>query len=110
MIIAEPPLKLSLSQKNSSVVTVLEYRIIQYPCISTQTWQQRMADGKVHLHDGTLITAQSPLQAQQRIYYYREVENEAIIPFKETILVQDKQILLAYKPHFFTATPGSLCL
>ncbi len=108
MAISEHPSKLSLPQANPGVATVLEYLSIKFPYIDTLVWQQRMADGKVHWHDGSLITAQSPFQPQQRVYYYREVENEPSIPFKETILFQDEHILVAYKPHFLAVTPGGI--
>ncbi|HEY7866263.1 MAG TPA: pseudouridine synthase [Psychromonas sp.] len=106
MIISERPSKLSLPQTNPGVATVLEYLIIKFPYIDAQIWRQRITDGKVHYHDGSLITARSPFQAQQRVYYYREVESEPGIPFKETILFQDQHILVAYKPHFLAVTPG----
>jgi tRNA pseudouridine32 synthase/23S rRNA pseudouridine746 synthase len=108
MVISEYPSKLSLPQINPGVATVLEYLILKFPHIEAQTWQQRVADGKVHRHDGSLITAQCPFQAQQRIYYYREVENEPNIPFKEAIIFQDQHILVAYKPHFLAVTPGGV--
>ncbi|MCZ2721581.1 hypothetical protein O1D97_07920 [Marinomonas sp. 15G1-11] len=69
--------QLSLPQTNPSVATVLEYLIMKLPYISAKTWQQRLADGKVHWHHGTLITAQTPFQAQQRVYY-RKVENKIL--------------------------------
>lgn len=106
MAISKHPSKLSLPQTNPGVATVLEYLIIKFPYIDAQIWQQRIRDGKVHWHDGSLITSQSPFQPQQRVYYYREVENEPCIPFKETILFQDQHILVAYKPHFLAVTPG----
>lgn len=106
MIISEHPSKLSLPQTNPGVATVLEYLIIKFPYIDAQIWRQRIADGKVHCHDGSLITTQSVFKPQQRIYYYREVENEPSIPFKETIIFQDKNILVAYKPHFLAVIPG----
>ncbi|MFT6988034.1 MAG: tRNA pseudouridine32 synthase/23S rRNA pseudouridine746 synthase [Psychromonas sp.] len=106
MIISDRPSKLSLPQTNPGVATVLEYLIIKFPYINAQIWRQRITDGKVHYHDGSLITAQSPFQPQQRIYYYREVESEPSIPFKETILFQDQHILVAHKPHFLAVTPG----
>lgn len=106
MIISEHPSKLSLPQTNPGVATVLEYLIIKFPYIDAQIWRKRINDGKVHYHDGSLITVQSPFQAQQRVYYYREVESEPSIPFKETILFQDQHILVAYKPHFLAVTPG----
>lgn len=108
MAISERPSKLSLPQTNPGVATVLEYLIIKFPYIDAQVWQQRMADGKVHWHDGSLITEQSPFQPQQRVYYFREVEIEPSIPLKETILFQDQHILVAYKPHFLPVTPGGI--
>ena len=108
MAIAEYPSKLSLPQTNPGVATVLEYLIIKFPFIEAQIWQQRIDDGKVHCHDGSPITAQTLFQPQQRIYYYREVESELSIPFKETILFQDQHILVAYKPHFLAVIPGGV--
>ncbi len=106
MAISEQPSKLSLPQSNPGVATVLEYLIIKFPLIDATIWRQRIIDGKVHRHDGSEITLQSPFKAQQRIYYYREVENEASIPFKEVILFQDQHILVVYKPHFLAVLPG----
>jgi tRNA pseudouridine32 synthase/23S rRNA pseudouridine746 synthase len=108
MAIAEQPSKLSLPITNPGVDTILQYLIIKFPFINSDIWQQRMLDGKVHFHDGTLITAHTRFQAQQRIYYYREVESEPCIPFKEKILFQDQHILVAYKPHFLPVTPGGV--
>ena len=108
MAISEYPSKLSLPQINPGVATVLEYLVMKFPAIDAQTWRQRIADGKVHCYDGSLITTQSRFLPQQRIYYYREVDNEPRIPFKETLLFQDQHILLAYKPHFLAVTAGGI--
>lgn len=106
MAISEFPSKLSLPQHNPGVVTVLDYLIIKFPYIDAHIWQQRMAAGKVHWHDGSLITSTTEFQPQQRVYYYREVENEVQIPFQEAIIFQDEHLLVAYKPHFLAVTPG----
>lgn len=108
MITSEHPSKLSLPQTNPGVDTVLEYLIIKFPYVDAQVWRQRIIAGKVHYHDGSLITIQSPFKTQQRIYYYREVESEPIIPFKETIIFQDEHILVAYKPHFLAVIPSGI--
>ena len=108
MIISQHPSKLSLPQTNPGVTTVLEYLLIKFPYIDEQVWRQRMSDGKVHRHDGSLITVNSPFKTQQRIYYYREVETEPSIPFKEHILFQDEHILVAYKPHFLPVVPAGI--
>lgn len=108
MAISEYASKLSLPQINPGVGTVLEYLIIKFPYIEAQVWRQRIKDGKVHWHDGRLITHQTRFQPQQRVYYYREVENELSIPFKEQIIFQDAHILVAYKPPFLAVTPGGI--
>jgi len=106
MVIAKSPSKLSLPQHNPGVATVLEFLILKFPGITSDVWEQRMADGKVHWHDGSLINTHTPFAAQQRVYYYREVEREPVIPFAEKIIFQDELILVAYKPHFLPVTPG----
>lgn len=108
MSISEFASKLSLPQKNPGVSTVLEYLIVKFPYVDAHIWRQRIRDGKVHRYDGSLITSYSPFQAQQRIYYYREVENEPSIPFDETIIFQDENIVVAYKPHFLPVLPGGI--
>jgi hypothetical protein len=74
MVIAKFPSKLSLPQHNPGTAKVLEYPILKFPAIPGQVWQQRMVDGKVHWHGGSLINAQSPFAAQQRVYYYPELQ------------------------------------
>lgn len=108
MSISKYPSKLSLPQTNPGITSVLEYLIVKFPDIDPDVWHQRVANGKVHWHDGTLITADSPFQPQQRVYYYREVESEPLIPFAEKILFQDEHILVADKPHFLPVTPGGI--
>jgi len=108
MGLSEHPSKLSLPQTNPGVAIVLEYLVMKFPYVGAQVWHQRMLDGKVHFHDGTLITAETPYLPQQRVYYYREVDTEPNIPFKEAILFQDAHILVAYKPHFLPVTPGGI--
>jgi tRNA pseudouridine32 synthase/23S rRNA pseudouridine746 synthase len=106
MVIAKSPSKLSLPQQNPGVASVLEFLILKFPAIPADVWEQRMADGKVHWHDGSLINPQTAFAAQKRVYYYREVEVEPVIPFAEKIIFQDELILVAYKPHFLPVTPG----
>lgn len=106
MAIANSPSKLSLPQVNPGVSTVLEYLVLKFPGITSDVWKQRMTEGKVHWHDGSLIDAESPYVPQQRVYYYREVESEPAVPFAEEVLFEDELILLAYKPHFLPVTPG----
>jgi len=105
MSVSKYPSKVSLPQINPGVSSVLEFLIINFPHINPEVWRQRVACGKVHWHDGSLINAQTPFQSQQRVYYYREVTVEPVIPFDEEILFQDEHILVAHKPHFLAVGP-----
>lgn len=108
MALAISPSKLSLPQHNPGVTTVLEFLILKFPGITSVVWQQRMAEGKVHWHDGRKICALTPYVAQQRVYYYREVAQEPVIPFAEKIIFQDELLIVAYKPHFLPVMPGGV--
>ena len=68
-------------------------------------WQQRLEEGKVHWDDKTPIAVDAQYAPHQRIFYYREVPDEAVVPFTEDILFQDQNILIACKPHFLQVTP-----
>jgi len=48
----------------------------------------------------------SSYQPHLQLRYFREVENESQIPFLESILYQDDDLLVADKPHFLPVTPG----
>ncbi|MFG6666051.1 pseudouridine synthase [Halomonas sp. HNIBRBA4712] len=106
MSIAQRPSKLSLPQVNPGVSTVLEYLLLTFPAIDEATWRERMAIGKVHRDDGSWITPASPFKPHLRVFYYREVASEPVIPFAEHIVYRDEHILVAYKPHFLPVTPG----
>jgi len=108
MVVSKHASKLSLPQLNPGVSTVLQYLTIKFPHIPAGVWQQRMHQGKVHWHDEALIHPDTAYRPQQRVYYYRELENEPSIPFEEKVLFQDEQLLLAYKPHFLPVTPGGV--
>jgi tRNA pseudouridine32 synthase/23S rRNA pseudouridine746 synthase len=40
-----------------------------------------------------------------RIWYYRELEGETPVPFREQVLFQDEHLLIADKPHFLPTIP-----
>ena len=106
MSISTYPSKLTLPQINPGTKSVLEYLLLKFPHIEQAVWERRMVEGKVHWHDGSLVSKDSPFRAQQRVYYYREVVKELKIPFEESILFHDEHLLVAYKPHFLAVTPG----
>jgi tRNA pseudouridine32 synthase/23S rRNA pseudouridine746 synthase len=84
----------------------LDFFQIQYPQIDVATWIKRMARGEVRDEAGRYINPKSAYRAGACIFYYREVENEKVIPFVERVLYQDEHILVADKPHFLPVIPS----
>lgn len=85
---------------------ILDFICRKFPQISRDVWIDRIESGKVHYKNGDLLTLQSPYQPHDRIYYYREVEQEPLIPFKEEILFENENYLIVDKPHFLPVIPA----
>ena len=65
-----------------------------------------MARGAVVDETGRIVEPQTAYRAGSCIFYYREVENETVIPHLEQVLYQDNHILVADKPHFLPVIPA----
>ena len=78
----------------------------RFPAISGEIWEKRISDGKVLDDKGRLITLATEYAPLRRIFYFREVTVEPVVPFAEKILYLDDEILVACKPHFLPVTPG----
>jgi len=85
---------------------ILEYLEEQFPKVKSATWILRMRKGEVVDERGIPLKADSPCRRGTFIFYYRELEREAPIPFEESILYQDAHILVADKPHFLPVIPS----
>ncbi len=102
--------------KHTSVVTmpatempypsIVEFLFKKFPNISRSQWVERILEGKILDDQGKPIAAETPYSPSRRIFYFREVENEPVIPFAEKILFQDDELLVACKPHFLPVIPG----
>ena len=86
--------------------TVLDFLQEQFPRVEVETWTMRMAKGEVMDETGQRVDPQSGYRVGACIFYYREVENEKVIPFAEHVLYQDEHILVADKPHFLPVIPS----
>ena len=86
--------------------SVLAFLSERFPQIERSCWERRIAQGKVLGEDGSPITCASAYAPQKRIFYFREVATERIIPFSERILFQNSDLLVSCKPHFLPVTPG----
>lgn len=70
------------------------------------TWKARMAKGQVVDETGRRVDAKTAFRVGACIFYYRELENEKPLPFKERVLYRDEHILVADKPHFLPVIPS----
>jgi tRNA pseudouridine32 synthase/23S rRNA pseudouridine746 synthase len=69
-------------------------------------WLDRMTRGLVLDMQGRALDAQTPYRPELCIRYFREVADEVPIPFTETILYADANLVVADKPHFLPVTPS----
>jgi len=69
------------------------------------SWAARLARGDVVDAGGQRLQPDSQVRQGMRIWYYRELEEEAPIPFEEAILFQDDHLLVVDKPHFVPMIP-----
>ena len=90
--------------------TITEFLVEHFPAISRETWLARMASGHVVDEFGALVTPERAYPGSSsgtvRVYYYRDVPGETLIPFTETVLHQDEHLVVADKPHFLPVTPS----
>ncbi len=84
----------------------LPFLAARFPDVGDAVWRARMARGEVVDGAGRALAPDSLLLRGMRIWYYRELEAEPVIPFEEQILFQDQHLLVVDKPHFLPTTPG----
>jgi len=84
---------------------LLDFLVERLPAVSAQQWQERMAQGDVLDEAGAALPPDAPHRGGTRVYYYRALATETIIPFEEDVLYQDAHLLVADKPHFLPVTP-----
>lgn len=85
---------------------LIDYLAAHFSHISLANWQRRFDSGLISLERGEPLKHDSPYLAGQTILYYRQVENEPIIPFAPNILHLDEHLLVVDKPHFLPVTPS----
>lgn len=86
--------------------SLLDFLTQRFPAIARATWEQRLGDGAVFDAHGQPILTDGPYQAHQKLYYYRDVAQEAPIPFEEIVLFEDAHLLVVDKPHFLPVVPS----
>jgi tRNA pseudouridine32 synthase/23S rRNA pseudouridine746 synthase len=85
---------------------VLDCLCARFPAIPRDTWRDRFARGRVLDAGGAPLAVDAPYRLGAEIRYFREVVDEAPIPFQETVLHADAHLVVADKPHFLPVTPA----
>lgn len=106
MAIARLPAIVTMPDGPRPYPSILGFLTKRFPQVMLHVWSERIRTGKVLGKDRNPITLATPYVALERLYYFREVEDEKVIPFAETILYQDANLLVADKPHFLPTTEG----
>lgn len=84
----------------------LAFLVARFPDVGQGVWESRMARGDVVDGAGKPITPTTAIERGMRLWYYREINAEIAIPFREQILFRDDHLLVVDKPHFVPTTPG----
>jgi len=86
--------------------SVLDFLVDRMPRVGRDAWTQRMAQGEVLGENGQPLPPDTPYLNGQRVYYWRALAEEAVIPFAATVIYRDAHLVVADKPHFLPVTPG----
>lgn len=86
--------------------TVSAYMIERFFHLDPQLLLARFDRGEIVAFDGSALTRDTPLDAEEFIWYYREPPVELHIPFEIEILHQDHDLVVVDKPHFLPSTPA----
>ena len=86
--------------------SLLDFLATRLPAVSRDAWLARIEASDVVDEFGVAATPNSAFAPGVRFYYYRELLDEADIPFHEEVLYQDDHLLVADKPHFLPVVPS----
>lgn len=106
MGIAKQPSVVTMPDTEKPYPSILNFLSDRFPAVSREIWEKRITEGKVLDENARRITLETAYVPLRRIFYFREVPTEPVIPFAEKILHVDDDILVACKPHFLPVTPG----
>jgi len=106
MGISKYPSVVTLPAAQAPYPSLLEFLARTFPNIPRERWADRIRDGKVLDEQGRPVHAMTEYRPSRRLFYFREIDNEPVIPFAEHVLFQNNEILVACKPHFLPVIPG----
>lgn len=85
---------------------MLDFLAQRLSVVTRAEWQLRMLVGDVVDERGQAVLPERPFEGGLRLYYYRSLPAEPVLPFSESVLYQDDHLVIADKPHFMPVTPS----
>lgn len=85
---------------------VLDFLARRLPGVSREDWARRIAQGEVVTEDGRPLQAGEACAGHARLFYYRMLDAEPVLPFEADILFQDAHLVVVDKPHFMPVVPS----
>lgn len=85
---------------------LLDFLAQRFPHVARDDWSRRLAQGEVLDDTGQALPVDAPFRPGSRVFYFRRVDAEPVVPLEETVLYADDHLVVADKPHFLPVTPG----
>lgn len=85
--------------------TVFDALCAHFPGVDEAIWRDRFERGRVLDAEGRVLDAAAAFRKGAEIHYFREVPDEPVIPFAETVVHADAHLVVACKPHFLPVAP-----
>jgi tRNA pseudouridine32 synthase/23S rRNA pseudouridine746 synthase len=85
---------------------LLDFLVERLPDISRSEWLQRFDDQLVLDESAQPVAATQAYTPHTKLYYYRHIANETVLPQIASILFEDEHLIVADKPHFMPVTPA----
>lgn len=96
----------TLPQAEQPYPSILDFLDSRFKQVGRETWRLRLENGSIMDDSGHTITMARPYRVNLRLCYYREVDEEPEIPFKETIVFRNEHLIIVCKPHFLPVIPS----
>ncbi|MDT8444811.1 MAG: pseudouridine synthase [Desulfuromonadales bacterium] len=106
MGISRYPSRVSLPCVEKPYPSILDFLVRRFPVVGRSLWEKRILEGKVLDDAGAPIDTETLYIPQKRIFYFREIADEPLIPLQEKILFHNDELLVACKPPFLPVTPS----
>jgi tRNA pseudouridine32 synthase / 23S rRNA pseudouridine746 synthase len=88
--------------------TVLDALCARFAAVPRDQWRDRMDRGTVLDVNGQPIDREHRYTPGMCVHYFREVPDEPTIPFTESVLHIDDDLVIADKPHFLPVMPAGI--